>query len=232
MNFACDVMHPKVKTFPLIDPDGSLAWLGSSCAFILAANWWLQGVRGMDRKEWLFRFSLEALAAVILAGGMLHDGASPFTAWLVGLIVAHNLNFSFNGQFWVCARYCRFYRRPPAVVAAWRDRCFAEIAALPWLDEAVCIGSQARGGNMPTPRSDIDLRVFFAGGFVNWLRVNGLLLRLRATAFVGGIPLDLYAYERPDALGRFDLCEPVAIIVDRRGRLAGLLGRRGYRSFP
>ena len=68
-------------------------------------------------------------------------------------------------------------------------------------------------------RSDLDLRLVFPAGAHAWLRTNLLLLELRAQAFVRRVPLDLYAYDTPGSLDRFDPDEPWHVLVDRGGRL-------------
>jgi hypothetical protein len=40
------------------------------------------------------------------------------------------------------------------------------------------------------------------------------------------IPLDLYAYDRPESLRRFDQRERLLALVDRSGRLAALFPER------
>src|SRR4051812_6332182 len=133
---------PKVKTFPLRPRSPWLAGLMQSCAFILAVNWCLQGMRGMDRKELAFRLAAEAALAAALAVLAARSAAVPAgSAALAGLIAAHSASFTFNGQVWVCARYCRWFRRRPEALEAFLQRVAAELRALPWLEEAVCIGS-------------------------------------------------------------------------------------------
>jgi hypothetical protein len=58
------------------------------------------------------------------------------------------------------------------------------------------------------------------------VRVNLLLLRLRTSAFFRLIPLDLYAYERPKRLRRFDQRERLVVLLDRDRRLAAAYPRR------
>lgn len=209
---------PKAKVFPLQPRSARLAGLMQSCAFILAVNWCLQGMRGMDGKELSFRLLLEAgvaLAAVGLGFSLL-----------AALILAHSLSFTLNGQVWVCARYCRWYRRDPAALERFLAVVAAELRGLPWLQEAVVIGSRGQGSQFRTDRSDLDLRLVFPPGLLAWLRVNLLLLRLRARAFLTMIPLDLYAYDAPESLRRFDQRERLLVLRDRRGRLAALYPER------
>ena len=69
----------KLKRFPAPLDSPALAGVTQSCAFILAANWLMQGVRGMDRKELAFRLLLEAaLTAVLLAALAPSAGPQPW----------------------------------------------------------------------------------------------------------------------------------------------------------
>src|SRR5690242_12487067 len=114
-----DVMTAyKLKRFPAPFDSPALAGVTQSCAFILAANWLMQGARGMDRKELAFRLLLEAVLAAALLPALAQVGVGGAPALVLALAVAHSLNFTVNGQLWVCARYCRTYRRNPAAVAA------------------------------------------------------------------------------------------------------------------
>ena len=222
---ATSFSEPKLKAFPLRPRSALLAGLMQTCLFILAANWCLQGIRGMDRKELSFRLALELLVASILALHVASSVGVPL-AVLAGFLVAHTLSFTFNGQVWVCARYCRLYRRDPAALDGFLRAVVGDLQRLYWLQEAVCIGSLGRTGTVRGARSDLDLRLLFPPGPLAWLRVNLLLLRLRTRALLGRIPLDLYAYERLERLRRFDQRERLLVLLDRDGRLATLYPRR------
>ena len=214
----------KLKRFPAPFDSPVLAGVTQSCAFILAANWLVQGVRGMDRKELAFRLLLEAALAAVLLPALTPLGGAAAPA--LALAVAHSLNFTLNGQVWVCARYCRGYRRDPAAVATFLVDARHLLRRQAWLDEAALIGSRGRSGTAWGPRSDIDLRLVVPPGLSGWLRANLLLLRLRSLAFVRAIPLDLYAYDGPASLARLDQAEPLLPVLDRRGRLAAAFPHR------
>ena len=222
---AISFSEPKRKAFPIRPTSARLAGLMQSCVFILAANWCLQGMRGMDRKELSFRLTAELLLALMMAA--LAASALPLP-WATGaaLLGAHSASFTLNGQMWVCARYCRWYRRDPMALERFLDHAVAELQGLPWLREAVCIGSRSRCHAVQGDRADLDLRLVFPAGAVSWLRLNLLLLRWRTRALVTMIPLDLYAYDRPEALRRFDQRERLLLLLDRDGRLARLYPRR------
>lgn len=214
---------PKRKNFP-IRPGA--AWLGhllQCCLVILAINWVFQGMRGMQAKELAFRIGLGALLALAAAGPFSLAGLPAPLAGAAGVLAGHSVNFLLNGQFWVCARYCRAYRGRALCIERTTLDLAREIARLPWLTEAAFIGSRARGGRADD-RSDIDLRLVFPPGLLGWWRTNWLLLRLRSRSLVRGVPLDLYAYDTPQALRRFDQDEPLLVVKDAGGRL--------HRAFP
>jgi hypothetical protein len=217
--------EPKLKSFPVRPRSPALARLLQSCAAILAINWCTQGMRGMDARELSFRLLLEALVGMLLVLAMA-PALGVAMALALALLIAHSLSFTLNGQAWVCARYCRCYRRDPAVLEAHLRRIIGRLHRLDWLREAVCIGSLSRKGAITGDRADLDLRLLFPAGPAGWLRVNLLLLGLRAEAFCRRIPLDLYAYARPERLRRFDQREPMLLLLDRDQRLARLYRRR------
>lgn len=216
---ATEISAPKAKLFPIRPRSPRLARLMQSCAFILAVNWCLQGMRGMDRKELAFRLVSELLLAGLLAG-LAASALSPPPAAMVGLLAAHTASFTLNGQVWVCARYCRSWRGDGPALERWLQGLALELRALPWLREAVCIGSRGDRGLIAGDRSDLDLRLVFPPGAKAWLKTNALLVRLRTRAFLAGIPLDLYAYDAPGSLRRFDQRERLLVLLDRDGRLA------------
>jgi hypothetical protein len=222
---ATDFSAPKPKAFPIRPRSARLAGLMQTLPFILVVNWCLQGMRGMDRKELSFRLAAELALALLLALAAARWLAAP-TSLLFGLVVAHTAGFALNGQLWVCARYGRCWRREPAALERFLAATVSELRRLPWLEEVVCIGSRGDKGVVRGERSDLDLRLVFPPGLVAWLRVNLLLLRLRLSAFLCLIPLDLYAYDRPESLRRFDQRERLLVLLDRRGRLAALYPER------
>jgi hypothetical protein len=220
----------KAKLYPFRPRSRVLASLLRSCAVVLAINWLAQGMRGMDRKELSFRLLLEAAMGLGSAAVLVGLGQAPVPALLAGLFLAHGFGFTLNGQFWVCARYCPSYRGDAARLGAFLARSAVLLRACRWLDEAVIIGSL--GERVLGPRSDIDLRLIFPPGIVAWVRVNLLLLRLRALAFLGGVPLDAYAYDDLASLRRFDPSEPLVVVLDRRGALAQGFAERRLMPLP
>jgi len=215
----------KKKKFSWMPKSPALRALMQGPVGILAINWVFQGMRGMQRKELSFRLLLEAVLAIAVYV-LLPAERHGLLNLLCALVVAHSFNWLLNTHLWVCVRYFPLYRRNPAALAAFLVATERQLQALPWLDEAVFIGSVGDSGGIRSERSDIDLRLIFAAGTISWLRVNLLLLRLRTKALITVIPLDLYAYDDVPALDRFRQDEGMRILVDRHGRIKARYGDR------
>jgi hypothetical protein len=99
----------------------------------------------MDRKELSFRLAAEALLAAGLAIAGVRAGLPLPLAVAAALLVAHSANFTFNGQVWVCARYCASYRRDPAALERFLARAAVILCRQRWLAEAALIGSRGGG---------------------------------------------------------------------------------------
>ncbi len=217
-------MQPKAKVYRFRATSAERLFQSRNCLLILAVNWLFQGMRGMRGKELGFRLLLLALIAALAAWLLAALTPLPaLTALAVGLGIGHTLNFLCNGQLWVVVRYCPSYRRDPAWLARSIETLLDDVARQQWLGEAVLLGSTVARPATPRSRADIDLRLIFPPGLQGWLRTNLYLLRLRYWAALRGLPLDLYAYEHPAVLRRFDQSEPLGIILDREVRL-----RRGF----
>lgn len=217
-------MQPKAKLYRYRATSPEAVFESRNCLFILSLNWLMQGVRGMDIQEFSFRLLLEtALAILVACLASVGMGMEPLSAAACGLAIAHTINFLVNGQFWVCLRYCRFYRRQTRTLARQLQTLLSRVAGRPWLAEAVLLGSTVTQLDRPGPRADVDLRLIFPAGLKGWFLTNCLLLELRAWAFWQGLPLDVYAYAHPASLRRFDQREPLGILLDRASRL-----RRGF----
>lgn len=196
---------------------------------ILSINWVFQGTRGMQSKELSFRLCFE-LFLILILGVILVDFLHPIGATIASFFASHSINWLFNTHLWVCVRYFPIYRRDPGKLSHFLKHTEKNLKKIPWLQEAVCIGSVGDHNCIRTARSDIDLRLIFPPGAFNWIRVNFLLLRLRTSALFRVIPLDLYAYNDISNLDRFSQTEKLRIILDREGKVTDRYKSRIYES--
>lgn len=211
-------MLPKKKSFGWCPSSPSLLALMQSPVGILVINWVFQGVRGMQQKELTFRIMME-VTLIAISFFVLPVDLDAVLRLGIALIVAHTINWLFNTHLWVCVRYFPIYHRNPEALGAFLVKTEVKLRSLLWLDEAVCIGSVGDSGRIRSERSDIDLRLIFGQGVINWIRVNLLLLKLRTIALLKIIPLDLYAYDNVQALERFRQDEGLRVILDRQHRI-------------
>ena len=109
-----------------------------------------------------FRLAAEILV-VCLTTQLLRSGGLGIAMSLVtALGFAHTLNFTLNGQFWVAARYCRWFTGSERRLHSFLAGPAVRLREHAWLHEAVLIGSA--GCRPLTDRSDIDLRLIFPPG--------------------------------------------------------------------
>jgi hypothetical protein len=212
-------MLTKAKPFPLLPAAVARSALTQNIIFVLVVNWICQGLRGMGKKELIGRLMIELVMVLGLALAAQAAGAAGLNAWVWALLGAHSLQFLLNGQFWVCLRYWPGWQPDVCANLRFCEWVVAVLRQQSWLQEAVCIGSCSPGRAMAGPRSDLDLRLIFPPGIAGFVRTHLLLLRLRATAWLRRVPLDLYALDGPSALERQRQDEPLGLILDRNGRL-------------
>jgi hypothetical protein len=160
-------------------------------------HWTFQSLFYMDPTERWFKITLD-LVLTLLGGIVLCVWLHWQVAWLIAFVVAHTLNFLFNGQLWgvlkhygmVSHTYEEFYR----YVQGLGERMGRETA----LRYGVIYGSLSR--RQWSPSSDLDARIVRYPGFVNGVRACGFLLRERSRALIARFPLDVYVLDSENAL--------------------------------
>ncbi|PHS73128.1 MAG: hypothetical protein COB22_02345 [Cycloclasticus sp.] len=213
------IQPKKKKEFGWIPKSPLLLKAMQSNAGILIINWAFQGMRGMQSKELSFRIILELIMGTLFYAMIFGSKLDVGGALLLSLFMAHSVNWLLNTHLWVCIRYMKFYRRDPDALRDFLCRVSGEIERKRWLKEAVCIGSIGDKEDVTSWRSDIDLRLFFKLGLMNYLRLNFYLIYLRTKALFLIIPLDLYAYNDIEYLKNFKKNEGMLLIKDEQGAI-------------
>ncbi len=193
---------------------------------ILLINWVFQGMRGMQSKELTFRLVLEFFIGLFFFYLLFDYPVDLWAKLFLSLLSAHTVNWLFNTHLWVCVRYFRIYRRNPEALSAFIKIVKKQINGIYWIDEAVCIGSVGDKGDVMTWRADIDLRLFFKPGVLNYFKLNFYLIFLRVYALVAVIPLDLYAYNDIRYLDNFKKDEGISLIKDTNANVSRMYSRK------
>jgi L-malate glycosyltransferase len=149
------------------------------------SHWTFQSLFYMDRTERWFKLSLD-LGLTVLLWSVLHQ-------WLTAFLIAHSLNFFFNGQLWGLLKHYGLVHWAYDDFNAYVDE-LAQRARRESSIQSLCVyGSLARGEW--NDQSDLDARLLRKPGPVNGLRSCLFLLAERTRALVKRFPLDLYVLD-------------------------------------
>jgi hypothetical protein len=151
----------------------------------------------MDPTERWFKIALDA-GLTLLLGAMLLAVLPWFAAWPMAFLLAHTLNFLFNGHLWGVLKHYGFVSHSSADFDTYIGDIAHRLEAESSIERAAVCGSLMRGEW--TKYSDLDIRLLRRSGFRNGLRACWFVLRERTRATSCRFPLDIYVM---DSLGRF-----------------------------
>jgi len=202
----------KKKKFDWLRNHPRLERIAQTDAGLLTINWVSQGVRGMEAKEIIFRFSLFLFLLFVVYVLLTAFLSANLCTGIASAFIAHTINWTLNGQFWVCARYCGFYHADVDALNYKAARVIEWVRSTSLIENAVVIGSYTNRNFQLGATSDLDLRIFYSRGIKGYARTTMALLILRAWAFLKRFPLDLYAYSRVETLNKFDGSEGWTVV--------------------
>lgn len=165
--------------------------------FIIAlfSHWLFQGLLYMDRYERGFKILTE-----ILAFSVIMFIFRPITVERVVFValVAHTINFLFNGHFWGLAKHYGLCRTDTARLTEYTISIKNRLINYKCFSACYIFGSFARGelGR----GSDLDVRLVRNSGFANGVISSMLIARERTLALIGIVPLDIYVCSKKPEL--------------------------------
>lgn len=178
----------------------------------LAVHWIFQGILIMDPTEKLFKLGLD-LVLTISIGATLAIWVPSGWAFTGGFLIAHTLNFIFNGQIFgvlktfgsVQHTWEDFEKR----VAQLKSKAASESSIL----YAAAYGSLAREEWSPT--SDLDVRIVRKPGLLNGIKASWFALRARTDAMRSKFPLDLYVVDSFSGLQKMMEHKTPVVLVNK-----------------
>lgn len=178
----------------------------------LGSHWLFQGLLYMDPTERWFKLGLD-LFLTLVVGGILRLWLSlPLTIG-AGFVVAHTLNFLFNGQMYGVLKTFGSVSHSGTEFHAELERLRARVTEEPCILYAAAYGSLAREAWSET--SDLDVRIVRAPGFRSAWRVCWFAARERTRAFLKGFPLDIFVLDGRSSLEKMsEKSIPVVLIND------------------
>lgn len=180
--------------------------------FIILSNWTFQGMLYADKTERLFRLSLDVLISVILYGIFFNFISNSYLALILSIIVAHTINWIFNGQLFVLGRYIGIKPNKQNEFCKYIKDLRNRVEREKSIQFVAVYGSLSR--NKLSDHSDLDVRIIRKKGFLNGLRacLFGFLERTRA--LFNKFPLDLYVLDNKNHLSKIRKDEGAIVLYD------------------
>lgn len=180
-------------------------------AVVLAVHWVFQGILYMGKSERRFKLLLDLLLTIVF---MLPLSLGMELLWALAsaFLLAHTVNFMFNGQIWSSMKGFGWVTVSPERFDRFRQELSIRTAGESSIIYAGAFGSLARGAKSMS--SDLDVRIIRSPGFRNGIRACLFVFKERARAFVARFPLDIYLLDSAAGLARLNPMEKAIVFVD------------------
>ena len=172
-------------------------WLLRNPVVAVLSHWTFQSLLYMDTTERWFKIGLEVTFTLVLGASLSLWLAWPL-AGAAAFLLAHTLNFLFNGHLWGALKHYSLVAMTPEAFERHLRAILGRAQREPAIRRILVGGGLARG--QWTPASDVDVRfIRYAGGW-NGLRACWFALRERTRALFSGLALDTYVLDSETAL--------------------------------
>ena len=179
---------------------------------IIFINWFFQGTRGMQSKELLFRLILELIFILFFYNIIKLN-------LIFSLIITHTFFWIFFCHFWVVIRYLPFYNNNLVNMNITFKNLIIKVINFKFIDESIIIGSVSKKNKIENINSDVDLRIFFKKGFLEFFFINIFMYYLRFYSFLMKFPLDIYCYDNLSIFKKIDKRDKIRIIKDNKEKI-------------
>lgn len=173
------------------------------------SSWLFQGILYMDTTERVFKILLDVLFFFPLYLAFRPHG-SPLLGILIAFILAHTLNWIFNGQIPVLLKNLRLIKTEYERFEKYLDTLKKKVEKNDSILYAAAFGSLSRGELKGT--SDLDVRLIRKPGFINGLRACIFIMKERSWATFNKFPLDIYVGDSMEFLKKMREDERAQII--------------------
>jgi predicted nucleotidyltransferase len=177
----------------------------------MGLHWAFQNMLNMDLTELFFKISFDVILTLIFS--------VIFSTWLslasatgVGFLIAHTLNFLFNGQIFVVLKHFGDVHHELVEFEQYVEEIKNRLHREPSIRWAAIYGSMTRGELKTT--SDLDIRLIRYPGFVNGFRACWFILLERTRAHLRQFPIDYLVLDSPRLLKRLRADELPFVIHD------------------
>jgi predicted nucleotidyltransferase len=184
-------MNAKLESYAKVT-NPTLRKLLKHPAVALGLHWAFQSLFYMDTTERWFKLGMDLFLTLAL-GLALNRVIAGGLAWMLGFLLAHTLNFLFNGQLWGVLKTYGYVQLSYAEFIQYVEQVGRRAANEASIERLVVYGSLAR--KEWSPASDLDARILRRPGFMNGIRACWFLTKERSLALFHRFPLDLYVVD-------------------------------------
>lgn len=186
----------------------------------MATHWVFQNMIGMGITELAFKLGIDIVLAVAFL--FLFSIWIPLHwAIIIGLVVAHTINFLFNAQIFVVLKHFGDIIHPISEYEAYIQGIQKRLSDQNSIRWAAIYGSMARGELKTT--SDLDVRFIRYPGFMNGVRSCWFTLRERTRAHLSRFPVDFMLFDNPHPLKRLREDESPIVIFNEDQKAIDLI---------
>lgn len=175
------------------------------------SSWLFQGILYMDTTERNFKIILDIIIFLPLFF-IINNYFNLSVSLIVAIIVAHTINWIFNGQVFVLLKNLRLIKTSTNSFIRYLDNIKSEVEKESSITAAAAYGSLSREKLKET--SDLDIRVIRKPGIVNGIKACIFVLKERTKSFFNGFPLDIYVLDDVLMINKHIKDEKPIIIYD------------------
>lgn len=181
---------------------------------VFISAWIFQGMLYMDKREALLKIFLDIIMLFLL----VLVGISLVNSFLI----AHTLNFAFNGQLFAMYTHMGATKVEPNNFLNFIIALNKRLYKCDFVECAAGFGSLSRGIYKST--SDLDIRICPRNGCINWIKATLWAAMERSRAFIYGFPLDLYVFDLKTVKRKMKTDEPPIVFISHSNLLEQAYG--------
>jgi predicted nucleotidyltransferase len=185
--------------------------------FIVLSNWIFQGMLYADKTERSFRLLLDGLMTLILYAVFTNFIPSVYIGLTLSFLVAHTVNWIFNGQLFVLGRYLGIKPKKQNEFCKYINELKYRAEREKSIQLVAVYGSLSR--KELTESSDLDVRIIRKTGLLNGLKACLFGFSERTRALFDRFPLDLYIIDSKDHLSKIRDDETAILVYDASKRV-------------
>ncbi len=188
----------------------------------LIKNWIHQGLLYMDRSEQIFKLLTEAIEFLVVFALLYFSGQHRMSITgicVASFIIVHSYNWVTNNLFWsiVMFAFPKLKNRGMKQTVQYLRNMADRLRENDSITGLALYGSISR--RQWHDRSDLDLRLLRAPGFINMLRANLVMMKERFIAFLLRQPTDIFLADDVAFLAKMRSDEKPVLLIKRDKRL-------------